>query len=81
MALSPAVVPLVVSAAHLLHDHHEAYPTALQLILLSCVVEILSCHGFHIITWFFMSPVVLLGILGPVFAHMGDSYLRNKSLD
>ena len=55
----------------------RSVPLTLQLILLSCVVEILSCHGFHIITWFFMSPVVLLGILGPVFAHMGDGTTRN----
>lgn len=76
MELSPAVVPLAVSAAHLLHDHYDAYPTALQLILLSCIVEILSSYGFTTITWMLMVPLLIFGTLGPVFTHVGNSYLR-----
>lgn len=81
--LTPAIIPLFVGGCHLLHDTPDAYPTALQLMLLSCITEVLVVQfGLYAFAWLAMSPLLFFGGLGPIFSVVvGAVYARkNRAL-
>lgn len=73
--INPAIVPLAISGAYLMNNHSDAYASALQLMLLSSITDILSALGLKNIIWVFMIPVVVLSAIGPFMTHFGELVL------
>jgi hypothetical protein len=77
---TPAVVPLIVSAAHLLYDAPNSMDWAMQYFVLAMVFAIIESTAGHRFSWMLLSPLVFAGIAGPLLHTVGDNFLRNKRL-
>jgi hypothetical protein len=75
-----AVVPLVVSGAHLLHSTPQSTDWAVQFFVLGAVFMLLEGTAGHEFSWFLVTPLVTAGILGPLLHTFGDTFLRKKKL-
>lgn len=78
MSLPAAVVPLGISAAHLLQDNAFAVECAVQFFVFSAVILLLEEVAGKTFTWFLLFPLTLTCLCGMGFHVVSASLARNK---
>lgn len=73
-----AVVPLGISAAHLLQDNAFAVECAVQFFVFSGVILLLEDVAGKTFTWFLLTPLTLTCLAGVWFHVMSAPLGRNK---
>lgn len=80
MSIPAAVVPLGISAAHLLQDNAYAVECAVQFFVFSAVILLLEEVAGKTFTWFLLSPLTLACLIGAGVHAVSSSMSRNKRL-
>lgn len=75
--LPPAtVVPLLISAVHLVQHHPNSVDAAVFYLTLGAVCLLLENMAGSMATWVLLSPVVITCMMGMSFHIVGDTFLR-----
>jgi hypothetical protein len=80
MSIPAAVVPLGISAAHLLQDNAYAVECAVQFFVFSAVILLLEEVAGKTFTWFLLSPLTLACLIGGGVHLLSTTAARNKQL-
>lgn len=78
MGVTAAVVPLGISAAHLLQDNAFAVECAVQFFVFGAVILLLEEVTGKTFSWFLLSPLTFTCLLGMWVHCMSASLARNK---
>lgn len=80
MSIPAAVVPLGISAAHLLQDNAFAVECAVQFFVFSAVILLLEEVAGKTFTWFLLSPLTLTCLFGMGVHLLSTTVSHNKRL-
>lgn len=78
VGVTAAVVPLGISAAHLLQDNAFAVECAVQFFVFSAVILLLEEVAGKTFTWFLLAPLTFTCLMGMWVHGMSSSLPRNK---